>query len=63
MGTCTRYAHFLSKALLLDPNRQNEGEEARQEAQRLRKLLPSGRADLGDESDAAYEMLVNIIQR
>ncbi|KAL9126140.1 MAG: hypothetical protein Q9217_004766 [Psora testacea] len=49
-----RYTHILSKALLKDPERQAEGEERRKEAQRLHKLLPPGRTDLEDESDAAF---------
>ena len=55
--------HVLSKALLGDPERQEDGEEAREEAEWLRVLLPKGRTDLSDESDAAFEKLVNIIQR
>lgn len=54
---------MLSKALGMDPARQKDAEESKQEARRLRKLLPPGRTDLDDESDHAFEMLVNIIQR
>lgn len=63
VGVRARYAHLLSKALLGDPERQEEGEQARKEAQRLRALLPQGRTDLSDESDTAFERLVNMIQR
>ena len=57
-----QYAHVLSKALLRDPEPQ-EGEQARKETQRLRVLLPKARTDLSDEGDAAFERLVNMIQR
>ena len=63
--TCVlaRYTHLLSKALLKDHERQIEGEKKKKEAQRLRKLLLPGHRDLDDESDAAYDRLVNIVQR
>lgn len=63
--TCSRARsqHVLSKALSKDSGRQVEAEDAKKEAQRLRGLLPSGRTDLDDESDHAFEILVNIIQR
>ena len=63
LGSQARSTHVLYKALSLDVNRQADAKDARKEAQRLRKLLPPGRTDLNDESDHAYEMLVNIIQR
>ena len=47
----------------MDPNRRTDEEDARQQAQQLRELLPPGQTDLGDESDHAYGMLVNIISR
>jgi hypothetical protein len=56
-----RLTHILSKTLSMDPGRQKEAETARQEAQRLRRLLPDGRTDLRDESDEAYDSLVVII--
>ena len=62
-GVRARYTHVLSKALLGDPERQEEGEQACKEAQRLRALLPKDRMDLSDESDAAFERLVNMFQR
>ena len=52
-GVRARYAHVLSKALLRYPERQEECEQARKEAQRLRTLLPKGRTDLSDGNDAA----------
>lgn len=62
-GHRARSTHVLFKALSMDPERKTEAEEARREAQQLRSLLPAGRTDLSDESDEAFEMLVNIIQR
>ena len=38
-------------------------EQARKEAQRLRSLLPDGRTDLSDETDAAFGRLVKMIHR
>ena len=63
VGVRARSTHILSKALSMDPNRRTDEKDARQQAQQLRKLLPPGQTDLGDESDHAYEMLVNIISR
>ena len=63
IGVRARSYHILSKALLRDPERQTEGEEARKEAQRLRSLLPNSRTDLSDESDSAFEKLVVIDHR
>lgn len=40
-----------------------EAGEARKEAQRLRKSLPLGGTDLNDESDKAFDMLVDISVR
>ena len=58
-----RSTHVLSKALSMDSSRQAEAEDAKKEAQRLRRLLPSGWTDLEDESDHAFDLLVSIIQR
>jgi tetratricopeptide (TPR) repeat protein len=63
IGNRARSTHALSKAFNMDPERKTEAEGARQEAHRLRGLLPAGRTDLDDENDEAFEMLVNIIQR
>ena len=63
-GMRARFAHLLMKAYLMDPEKYGkEAEEARQEAQRLRRLLPNGRTDLDDESDRAFDMLVDISVR
>jgi hypothetical protein len=63
-GARARFAHLLMKAYLMDPQKyQKEAKDARQEAQRLRKLLPPGRTDLDDESDQAFDMLVDISVR
>lgn len=63
IATRARLLHVLSKALLLDPQRKKKAEDAREEAQNLRRLLPEGRTDLGDESDEAYDLLVVIMHR
>ena len=63
IGVRARYMHVLSKAFFGDPERREDGGWARKEAQRLRALLPKGRTDLSDESDAAFEKLVNMTQR
>lgn len=63
IGVRARSVHILSKALLKDPERQKEGEEAREEAQRLRTILPEGHTDLSDESDMTYEKLVVMSSR
>ncbi|KAL8896345.1 MAG: hypothetical protein Q9207_007750 [Kuettlingeria erythrocarpa] len=63
-GMRARFVHLLMKAYLLEPDQYREkAEEARHEAQRLRKLLPPGRTDLNDESDQAFDMLVDISVR
>ena len=63
-GMRARFHHLLMKAYLMDPETyQRAADEARQEAQRLRKLLPPGRTNLDDESDEAFEMLVDISVR
>lgn len=63
IGSHARSTHVLSKALFMDSSQQTEAEDAKKEAQRLRKLLPPGRTDLMDESDHAFDLLVSIIQR
>ena len=63
-GMQARFNHLLMKAYLLEPDKYSKAaEEARQEAQRLRKLLPPGRTDLKDESDEAFHKLVDISVR
>lgn len=62
-GSRARSQHVLSKAFSMESGRQAEAEDAKKEAQHLRRLLPSGRTNLDDESDHAFEILVNIIQR
>ncbi|KAK8079199.1 hypothetical protein PG994_003006 [Apiospora phragmitis] len=63
-GMCARFAHHLMNAYLLNPEQyQKEADGQRQEAQRLRKLLPPGRTDLDDESGEAFDMLVDISVR
>lgn len=63
-GMRARFVHILMKAYLMEPEKyEEEAKEARQEAQRLRKLLPPGRTDLDDESDKAFDMLVDISVR
>ncbi|KAL8804836.1 MAG: hypothetical protein Q9182_002330 [Xanthomendoza sp. 2 TL-2023] len=63
-GMGARFEHLLMKAYQMAPETYyEEAEEARQEAQWLRKLLPPGRTDLEDESDGAFEMLVDISVR
>ncbi|KAL8690231.1 MAG: hypothetical protein Q9224_004454, partial [Gallowayella concinna] len=63
-GMRARFVHLLMKAYGMEPEKyKEEAEEARQEAQRLRKLLPPGRTDLDDESDGAFDMLVDISVR
>lgn len=63
IGVLARYLHVLSKALLRDPEYLEESKVFRKDAQDLRALLPEGRTDLSDENDAAFEKLVNMIQR
>lgn len=63
IGTLARATHLLSRAYFMDPSREADAEQARRDAQRLRELLPPGRTNLDDESDEAYENLVEIIQR
>ncbi|KAG9253126.1 uncharacterized protein F5Z01DRAFT_689273 [Emericellopsis atlantica] len=63
-GARARFSHLLMKAYLMDPEKYGkEASEARSEAQRLRKLLPPGRTDLSDESDRAFDLLVDISVR
>lgn len=63
-GMRARFVHLLMKAYLMDEGKYGkEAEEARKEAQRLGKLLPPGRTDLNDESDLAFDMLVDISVR
>ncbi|KAL8812868.1 MAG: hypothetical protein Q9223_000518 [Gallowayella weberi] len=63
-GMQARFVHLLMKAYQMDLEKyKDEAEEARQEAQRLRKLLPPGRTNLDDESDRAFDMLVDISVR
>jgi len=63
-GMRARFVHYLMNAYLLDPAKyQKEADEQRREAQRLRGLLPPGRTDLNDESDEAFDMLVDISVR
>ena len=63
-GMRARFLHLLMKAYLMEPEKyKEEAEEARQEAQRLRKLLPPGRTGRDDESDDAFDMLVDISVR
>ncbi|KAL8852688.1 MAG: hypothetical protein Q9221_002448 [Calogaya cf. arnoldii] len=63
-GMRARFVHLLMKAWLMEPDKyREEAEGARQEAHRLRKLLPPGRTDLNDESDKAFDMLVDISVR
>ncbi|KAH8803590.1 hypothetical protein F5884DRAFT_510069 [Xylogone sp. PMI_703] len=59
----SRCYHVLSKALAMDGSRQEESEEARMEARRLRSKLPGGGGDLDDESDDAFERLVKMDHR
>ena len=64
LGMRARFVHLLMKAYLTDERKYGmEAEEARKEAQRLRKLLPPGSTDLDDESDEAFDMLVDISVR
>ena len=63
VGVLSRYTHAYSKALSGDPARQQEAEDHRLEARRLRALIPGGGGDLDDESDKAFEMLVSMGQR
>ena len=64
LGMQARFNHLLMKAYLLEPDKYGkDAEEARQEAQRLRKLLPPGKTDLEDESDEAFDKLVDISVR
>jgi hypothetical protein len=61
IGARARSAHVLAKALALDPARQDDAANSKEEAYRLRHLLrPS---DPRDDSDHAYEILVSIISR
>lgn len=63
-GMRARFVHQLMNAYLMDPAKyQKEAEAQRQEAQRLRELLPPGRTNLNDESDEAFDMLVDISVR
>ncbi len=63
-GMRARFVHYLMNAYLLDPAKyQKEADEQRCEAQKLRRLLPLGRTDLNDESDEAFDMLVDISVR
>lgn len=63
-GARARFSHLLMTAYLMDPQKyQKEANEARQEAQRLRKLCPPGRTDLDDGSDHAFDMHVDISVR
>ncbi|KAH7316733.1 P-loop containing nucleoside triphosphate hydrolase protein [Stachybotrys elegans] len=63
-GARARFSHLLMKAYQMGPgNYEKEAKEARDEAQRLRKMIPPGRTDLDDESDEAFEMLVDISVR
>ncbi|KAL8715178.1 MAG: hypothetical protein Q9220_001136 [cf. Caloplaca sp. 1 TL-2023] len=63
-GMHARFEHLLMKAYRLEPEKYGqEAEKARKEAQRLRKLLPPGRTDLEDESDEAFDRLVDISVR
>ncbi|KAL8646295.1 MAG: hypothetical protein Q9226_006922 [Calogaya cf. arnoldii] len=63
-GMRARFVHLLMKAYLMEPDKYEEqAKEARQEAQRLRELLPPGRTDLNHESDKAFDMLVDISVR
>ena len=47
----------------MDPERHGESEHQRQEARRLRLLIPGGSGDLDDESDEAFELLVKMDHR
>jgi hypothetical protein len=47
----------------MDPSKAKESEEQRQEARRIRLLIPGGAGDLDDESDEAFDMLVKIDHR
>jgi hypothetical protein len=40
-----------------------EVQEANQEVERLRRLLPAGRIDLADKSDAAFDRLIEVSLR
>ena len=63
-GMRARFVHLLMKAYLMDEHKYGkEAEDARKEAQGLRKLLPPGRTNLDDESDKAFDMLVDISVR
>lgn len=62
-GMRARFVHLLMKAYLMDEPKYGKEAEARKEAQRLRRLLPPGRTDLNDESDKAFDMLVDISVR
>ena len=60
--TLARSTRLLAKAYLLD-GREELARQTMAEAQRLREKLDPGRTDLTDESEEAYEKLVDIIQR
>lgn len=58
-----RCTHAYSKALAMDPQRQEESEHQRQEARKVRLQVPGGPGDLDDESDEAFEKLVKMDHR
>ncbi|KAI1654754.1 hypothetical protein F4813DRAFT_194925 [Daldinia decipiens] len=62
-GILARCVHAYSKALGMDPSRQEESEIQRMEARRLRASLPDGGGDLDDETDEAFEKLVKMDHR
>ncbi|KAL8823250.1 MAG: hypothetical protein Q9191_006031 [Dirinaria sp. TL-2023a] len=64
LGMRARFQHLLMKAYLIEPDRyEKEANQARGQAQWLRSLLPSGKTNLSDESDQAFDMLVDISLR
>lgn len=62
-GILARCVHAHSKALGMDPSRQEESKIQRMEARRLRASLPDGGGDLDDETDEAFEKLVKMDHR
>ena len=62
-GILARCTHAYSHALAMDPERHVESERQRQDARRLRLLIPGGPGNLGDESDEAFELLVKMDHR
>jgi hypothetical protein len=55
--------HAFAKALAMDPDRLEDAERQRRATRELRATLPDGGGDLDDESDEAFEMLVDFWKR